>query len=68
MQTLKNDYEAFVLALELSVTAPNKKESLECLRIAEGFIDDLSEFEIAKAKKEVEIKLNIPVFSFRLKV
>ena len=59
MQTLKNDYEAFKLALELSVTAPNEKKSLECLQIAESFLNSLSGFEIAKAKKEVEIKLNL---------
>jgi len=37
MQTLKNDYEAFKLALELSVTTPNEKKSLECLRMVECF-------------------------------
>jgi len=59
MRTLKNDYEAFKLALELSVTAPNEKKSLECLRIAESLLDNLSEFEIARAKKEVEVKLGL---------
>ena len=59
MRTLKNDHEAFKLALELSVTAPNEKKSLECLRIAESLLDNLSEFEIARAKKEVEVKLGL---------
>lgn len=50
----KNDYEALVLALTLSVTAVNEEKSQKALTIAEGLASNLSEHEIARAKREAE--------------
>ena len=53
---IKNDYEAFKLALELSITAPDKEKSLRALRMAVGLIGYVTDSEVAKAFKELEIE------------
>lgn len=50
----KNDYEALVLALTLSVTAANDEKSQKALTMAEGFAAKLSELEVERAKREAE--------------
>ena len=54
MKKIKNDYQALVVALTLAVTAPTKKESKECLKIAEELAVNLSMYQIEKAKRETE--------------
>mgnify|MGYP003132300392 CR=1 FL=1 len=50
----KNDYEALVLALTLSVTAVNEEKSQKALTMAEEFAAKLSELEVERAKREAE--------------
>jgi|JYMV01.1.fsa_nt_gi hypothetical protein len=55
----KNDYEALVLALKLSVTASTKEKSQECVDIAESLAFKLTELEVVRAKREVEKSLSL---------
>lgn len=48
------DYEALVLALKLAIDAPTDEKKDECVRIAEGIANNLSEHEVARAKREAE--------------
>tara|TARA_X000001382_G_scaffold123507_1_gene107360 strand:- start:3266 stop:3493 length:228 start_codon:yes stop_codon:yes gene_type:complete len=57
MKEIKNGYEALVVALTLAVTAPTKKESRECLKMAEGLALHLSMKQIEQAKRQAEINL-----------
>ena len=50
MKTPTTNYEAMVLALQLAIIAPTEEQANECLEIAKTL--DLSEFEVAGAKKE----------------
>ena len=47
-----NDYEALVLALRLSVTAPTEELSAVGVIMADSFAAKLTDIEVARAKKE----------------
>lgn len=47
-----NDYEALVLALTLSITAPTEEKSKQCVGMAEQLATKLSEIEVERAKRE----------------
>ena len=51
MKPPKTDLEAMIMALELSVSAVTDEQSEQCLTMAETFALNLSEIEIARAKK-----------------
>ena len=51
---IKNDYEALVLALKLSVTANNDNMSKESLRMAKDIAMNLSVHEVKRAMIEAE--------------
>ena len=55
----KKDYEMFKLALELAITAPTNNDSQKCIKMAEDISVLFPEIIVAKAKKEVKLKLNI---------
>lgn len=44
--------DALVLALKLAITAPTESKAQMCVEIAEQIAADLSEFEVASAKRE----------------
>ena len=50
-----NDYEALLLALRLSITADTDEQFNRALEMAEGFAARLTDIEVARAKKEVEV-------------
>ena len=50
-----NDYEALVLALRLSITADTDEQFNRALEMAEGFAARLTDIEVARAKKEVDV-------------
>jgi hypothetical protein len=52
MSKPKNHYEALVLALRLSVTAPTEELSVVGVIMAESFAAKLTDIEVARAKKE----------------
>ena len=52
MNEPSNDYEALVLALTLSITAPTEEKSKQCVDMAEELAMNLSEIEIERAKRE----------------
>ena len=52
MSKPKNHYEALVLALRLSVTAPTEELSAVGVIMAESFAAKLTDIEVARAKKE----------------
>lgn len=47
-----NHYEALVLALKLSISAPTEEQSKRALADAELFAANLTELEVERAKKE----------------
>ena len=47
-----NDYEALVLALTLSITAPTEEKSKQCVAMAEELAMNLSEIEVERAKRD----------------
>jgi hypothetical protein len=49
---IKNDYDALVEALRLSIIAPDDDKAQECIEIAESIAANLTELEVARAKKE----------------
>ena len=49
-----NDYEAYNLALRLSITAPSKKLSEECSQIAETIGHRLPESYKTKCRETIE--------------
>jgi len=51
MKPPKTDFQAMVMALELSVSAPTDEQSEQCILMAETFAVNFSEIEIARAKK-----------------
>jgi len=53
-----NNYEALCLALYLSATASTDKKADECLAMAKEFANKLSEIEVERAKREIEVKLS----------
>tara|TARA_A100000172_G_C3025704_1_gene104765 strand:+ start:769 stop:1053 length:285 start_codon:yes stop_codon:yes gene_type:complete len=54
----QKDYEMFKESLQLSITAPNEKQSKQCLEIANEMSDLFPKNIIEKAKKEVEFYIN----------
>ena len=50
----KNDFEALVLALVLSVTAKTDEHSKECIEMADSIALNLTELEVARAKHQAE--------------
>ena len=50
-----NDFEALVLALRLSITADTDEQFNRALEMAEGFAARLTDIEVARAKKEVDV-------------
>ena len=58
MKYTQKDYEMFKQALTLSITAPTKKQSEECLKIADEMAVLFPKNIIEKAKKEVEFYIN----------
>jgi hypothetical protein len=55
---IKNDYEALVLALKLSVIADNDNMSKNSLRMAESIAMTLSEHEVKRAMAEADKQIN----------
>lgn len=51
MKPPKTDFQAMVMALELSVSAITDEQSEQCILMAETFAVNFSEIEIARAKK-----------------
>ena len=49
---IENDYQALVLALKLTVTAPTAAKAQECVEMAENFASRLSPEKIQRAKRE----------------
>jgi hypothetical protein len=49
---IENDYQALVLALKLTVTAPTAAKAQECIEMAKSFAASLSPDKIERAKKE----------------
>tara|TARA_B100001029_G_C15046829_1_gene447768 strand:- start:1590 stop:1772 length:183 start_codon:yes stop_codon:yes gene_type:complete len=56
MNEPSNDYEALVLALTLSITAPTEEKSKQCAAMAEELAMNLSEIEVERAKREAKKK------------
>ena len=54
----QKDYEMFKESLQLTITAPNEKQSKQCLEIANEMSDLFPKNIIEKAKKEVEFYIN----------
>ena len=54
----KNNYEALVLALKLSVTAPTEEKSKQAVQLAESIANNMTEIEVARAKKECIKQIN----------
>ena len=52
MQQPKNNQEALVLALKLSITAPTEQKSKQAVELAESIANNMTEIEVARAKKE----------------
>ena len=57
METPQNNYDALVLALELAVTAPNEDASNWVTATAELIASQMEPLEVARAKRQVEKKL-----------
>jgi len=49
-----NDYEAYNLALRLSITAPTEEKAQECIAIAEAIGQRLPESFKEKCRKTIE--------------
>jgi len=49
---IENDYQALVLALKLTVTAPTAAKAQECVEMAKSFAASLSSEQIQRAKRE----------------
>ena len=51
----KNNYEALVLALRLAIDAPTEEQAQRAVQMAEDLASSLSELEVERAKKEVQV-------------
>ena len=51
----KNNYEALVLALRLAIDAPTEEQAQRAGAMAEDLASSLSELEVERAKKEVQV-------------
>ena len=54
---LTNDYEAYILALRLAITAPTEEKSQECIDIAEAIGNKLPESFKTKCRENIEQSL-----------
>ena len=54
----KNNYEALVLALKLSVTATTEEKSKQAVQLADSIANNMTEIEVARAKKECMKQIN----------
>jgi|TARA_B110001469_G_scaffold88635_1_gene84098 hypothetical protein len=52
MKKPTNDYEALVLALTLGITATDDDKARQCSEMAIEISNRLSDFDVARAKKE----------------
>tara|TARA_R100000152_G_C6782117_1_gene218487 strand:- start:1703 stop:1888 length:186 start_codon:yes stop_codon:yes gene_type:complete len=59
MKTPKNNYEALLIGLELAITAPTEKKSIEALQLAEAFAAQLTKKQVKRAKNTVLKKLKL---------
>lgn len=57
----KTAFEALILALVLSVTAPTEEKGQECLKIAQSIARNLSPNQVKQAQKEAERILGISI-------
>lgn len=57
MKKPENDYEALVLALYLAVTANTKRRTDLAIEMVHQFAPKVSEIEYARAKREVEKRI-----------
>ena len=48
------DNEALTLALVLAATAPTERQSSECLAIAQGLAEKMSEVEVVRAQERAD--------------
>ena len=53
----KNNYEALVLALRLAIDAPTEEQAQRTVAMAEDLASSLSELEVERAKKEVQVNV-----------
>ena len=53
----KNNQEALVLALKLSITATTEEKSKQAVELAESIANNMTEIEVARAKKECMTQL-----------
>ena len=51
---LTNDYEAYILALRLAITAPTEEKAQECIDIAEAIGKTLPEAFKTKCRETIE--------------
>ena len=58
MIELSNDYDAFVAALMLALTAPTDEKSDQAIALAESFQMNLTEEQSAAAKAHCEARYN----------
>ena len=54
LETIRKQKNAFIGALVLSATAPNKKKSDDCISLIQSFGSGLTEFEIEECMQMVE--------------
>ena len=54
---LTNDYEAYILALRLAITAPTEEKAQECIDIAEAIGNKLPESVKTKCRENIEQSL-----------
>ena len=52
-----NDYEAFVLALELSASAPTEEKRKQCIELADGFASKICDLEYSTGRREAACKM-----------
>jgi NH3-dependent NAD+ synthetase len=57
MKQPKNNHEALVLALKLSITAATEEKSKQAVELAESIANNMTDIEIARAKKECMTQL-----------
>ena len=55
-------FDALVLALKMAVTAPNEKQSKECVVLAEQLTVGMSEFDVKRAQKQAIIEADQIVY------
>jgi hypothetical protein len=56
---IRTPRDALVLALILSITAPNEEKRWEASDMAEHFASGMSEFEVAAAKRDALAQVNL---------